>query len=286
MQGLREFEDAGLVGNGNQCGQCHVGLFQEFVFDQLLAQRVAVQAQPLRRPWTGCPRPASSRRRAGVSRPRAPACRTCRRVRCRAGRGNSCPGCCARSLRCVSCSWPSALLLLFSLMPARRPARRWRSRVVACVGRNAVHPCRQRVEELGHRAHCASQSSMAFISPRNCLAARQRRARTSRCACARCARRCSRHRARSARCRCSSSRRRTSATSGGASCVPVARKCAISRKIHGRPCAARPTITASAPVSASTSRAFSGESMSPLATTGTRTAAFTAAMVSYSASPL
>ena len=36
----------------------------------------------------------------------------------------------------------------------------------------------------------------------------------------------------------------------------------------------------------STSRARSGVAMSPLATTGTRTAAFTAAMVSYSASPL
>ena len=33
-------------------------------------------------------------------------------------------------------------------------------------------------------------------------------------------------------------------------------------------------------------RAFSGEVMSPLATTGTRTAAFTAAIVSYSAWPL
>jgi hypothetical protein len=29
---------------------------------------------------------------------------------------------------------------------------------------------------------------------------------------------------------------------------PVARKCSISRKIHGRPCAARPIMTPSAPV--------------------------------------
>jgi hypothetical protein len=45
-------------------------------------------------------------------------------------------------------------------------------------------------------------------------------------------------------------------------------------------------MMASAPVIANTSRAFSGVVMSPLATTGTRTAAFTARIVSYSASPL
>ena len=55
---------------------------------------------------------------------------------------------------------------------------------------------------------------------------------------------------------------------------------------HGLPWAARPIMMASAPVAASTARAFSGLVMSPLATTGTRTAAFTAAMVSYSACPL
>ena len=38
---------------------------------------------------------------------------------------------------------------------------------------------------------------------------------------------------------------RTCAGVGGGRCSPVSRKCAISRKIHGRPCAARPTITAS-----------------------------------------
>ena len=58
------------------------------------------------------------------------------------------------------------------------------------------------------------------------------------------------------------------AVAGGAGTVPVARKCAISRKIQGRPCAARPIISASAPVAASTARALAGESMSPLATTG------------------
>jgi hypothetical protein len=62
---------------------------------------------------------------------------------------------------------------------------------------------------------------------------------------------------------------------------------AISRKIQGRPCAARPIISASAPVACQhRARLACGESMSPLATTGTRTAAFTAAMVSYSAWPL
>ena len=44
-------------------------------------------------------------------------------------------------------------------------------------------------------------------------------------------------------------------------------------------------MIASAPVAANTSRAFCGESMSPLATTGIDTARFTAATVSYSASP-
>ena len=38
---------------------------------------------------------------------------------------------------------------------------------------------------------------------------------------------------------------------------PVCRKCSISRNSHGRPCAARPIMIASAPVAASTSRAFS-----------------------------
>ena len=45
-------------------------------------------------------------------------------------------------------------------------------------------------------------------------------------------------------------------------------------------------MTASAPVYSSTNFAFSGVVMSPLATTGMRSAAFTAAMVSYSAAPL
>jgi len=60
----------------------------------------------------------------------------------------------------------------------------------------------------------------------------------------------------------------------------------MSRKIHGRPCAARPTITASQPVRRSTSAAFGGESMSPLAMTGIRSAALIAATVSYSATPV
>ena len=71
-----------------------------------------------------------------------------------------------------------------------------------------------------------------------------------------------------------------------AACSPVARKCAISRKIHGRPCAARPIMIASAPVRGEHLARLRGESMSPLATTGMRTAAFTAAMVSYSACAL
>ena len=63
----------------------------------------------------------------------------------------------------------------------------------------------------------------------------------------------------------------------------------ISRKIQGRPWAARPIMTASAPVFESTLRACCGVWISPLATTGTRRApckaALTSAMVSYSASP-
>jgi len=50
--------------------------------------------------------------------------------------------------------------------------------------------------------------------------------------------------------------------------------------------AARPIMMASQPVAASTSRAFSGLSMSPLATTGMRTLALMAATVSCSATPL
>ena len=53
-----------------------------------------------------------------------------------------------------------------------------------------------------------------------------------------------------------------------------------------RPCAARPIITASAPVRSSTSRALAGESMSPFAITGMRNCALIAAMVSYSAWPV
>ena len=60
----------------------------------------------------------------------------------------------------------------------------------------------------------------------------------------------------------------------------------MSPKIHGRPCAARPIMIASAPVRASTSAAFAGVAMSPLAMTGIASADFTAAIVSYSASPL
>ncbi|MNR63495.1 hypothetical protein D3C85_1858270 [compost metagenome] len=78
---------------------------------------------------------------------------------------------------------------------------------------------------------------------------------------------------------------RISATSGDGSISPVARKCSISRNSHGRPCAARPIMIASAPVAASTWRAFCGDVMSPLATTGIRIDCLTAAIVSYSASP-
>src|SRR5471032_2525615 len=75
-------------------------------------------------------------------------------------------------------------------------------------------------------------------------------------------------------------------TLGGGRCVPVARKCSISRKIHGRPWAARPIMTASAPVYSRTNFAFSGVVTSPLATTGIETERFTARIVSYSASPV
>jgi hypothetical protein len=59
----------------------------------------------------------------------------------------------------------------------------------------------------------------------------------------------------------------------------------MSPKIHGRPCAARPIITASQPVARSTSAARSGLVMSPLATTGMRSSALMAATVSCSAAP-
>ncbi len=57
------------------------------------------------------------------------------------------------------------------------------------------------------------------------------------------------------------------------------------RKIHGAPWLARPIITPSAPVKSSTSRAFCGVSMSPLAKTGMRTRDLMSRIVSYSASP-
>ena len=76
-----------------------------------------------------------------------------------------------------------------------------------------------------------------------------------------------------------------SSTRGGKAISPVVRKSSMSRNNQGRPCAARPIMMASAPVTSSTCLAFCADVMSPLATTGMRAAAFTAAMVSYSASP-
>ena len=79
-----------------------------------------------------------------------------------------------------------------------------------------------------------------------------------RCACAPPARRARCRRRRRGRPGARPAPSRISATAGGGSCVPVSRKCSISRKIHGRPWAARPIMTASAPVYSSTNFAFSG----------------------------
>ncbi len=78
---------------------------------------------------------------------------------------------------------------------------------------------------------------------------------------------------------------RTSKSEGGATHV-LLNAARISLKIHGRPCAARPIITPSAPVCASTFNALEAQSMSPFTNTGMLTACLTAATVSYSASPL
>ena len=68
--------------------------------------------------------------------------------------------------------------------------------------------------------------------------------------------------------------------------MPDRRYAATAPGSQGLPWAARPIITASAPVYDSTRRACSGLAMSPLAMTGMETARFTARIESYSATPL
>src|SRR2546425_689324 len=60
----------------------------------------------------------------------------------------------------------------------------------------------------------------------------------------------------------------------------------ISRSTHGLPCAARPTITAAAPVVASTDCAFAREATSPEAITGTSTSETSSAVSEWSAVPV
>src|SRR3989344_4688645 len=155
----------------------------------------------------------------------------------------------------------------------QRPFDHTHQHVVHAIGRLAAQVAKVALQALAHAFFYVFLAHAANPSCSSCSASKPVTAGSRSICCPRA-------------CRWSSSRRRTSATSGGARCSPVARKWPISRKIHGRPCAARPIMIASAPVAASTSRAFSGEVMSPLATTGTFTAALTAAMVSYSAWPL
>ena len=60
----------------------------------------------------------------------------------------------------------------------------------------------------------------------------------------------------------------------------------ISRSTQGLPCAARPTMTAAAPVEASTACALAREVMSPDAITGTPTSSTNSAVSAWSASPV
>ena len=111
------------------------------------------------------------------------------------------------------------------------------------------HALGQRVEPVADRAHLRVADLERVHLRAKRLAAGQRRAPPSRCACARCARRRTRRTGGSGRRRCSSSQRLDLARRAAAArASPVARKCAISPKIHGRPCAARPIMIASAPV--------------------------------------
>ena len=82
-----------------------------------------------------------------------------------------------------------------------------------------------------------------------------------------------------------SDRARASATVGGGSSVPWSRKCAISRKIHGRPCAARPIISASAPVCVEHALRLLGRVDVAVGDHRNRDRRLTAAMVSYSTGP-
>ena len=72
---------------------------------------------------------------------------------------------------------------------------------------------------------------------------------------------------------------------GGLVIAPVARYCAIWRKIQGFEEAARPIITASQPVRFTMRTASSGVTISPLPITGIFTAALTSAMRDQSALP-
>ena len=77
----------------------------------------------------------------------------------------------------------------------------------------------------------------------------------------------------------------TSESSGFFGTVLCSRYSAVCAKIHGFPCAARPIITPSHPVSSRSAFAFCGESTSPFPITGMDTASFTFRMISQSAFP-
>jgi hypothetical protein len=154
-----------------------------------------------------------------------------------------------------------------------------------CAGMRSMHG-REPVEVVADRA----QLLAAVLDARSCARGtpppRAARARTSRCACARCARR----ELAVQRVVVLEVRRAASGAPRPPAAAPGACPSPGNARSRGRSTAGPAPRGRSSPrrhpVAASTSRAFSGESMSPLATTGMRTAAFTAAMVSYSAWPL
>jgi hypothetical protein len=247
---------------------------EQLVFDQLLAQRVAVQAQPLGGAdwlWSACCMTTSS---SGFSTTR-PSCRTCRRARCRAGRGSS--------LQAVAHALFDVFLAhawwgppwFFAVLGARIAAgagkrsspspsssKKVATRATARRCRPAVHAGAKGLA-AGQRAHI----------PADVLA---RAAHAGEFAV----------QARSGPAGGPAAARRTSATSGGARSVAGGQEVRDLAEDPG------PALRGAADhhgVGAGggqhLARLAAGESMSPLATTGMRSAALTAATVSCSASP-
>jgi hypothetical protein len=207
----------------------------QFVVEQLAAQRVAVDAQPfggLALVALGVRITTSS---IGFSTaPRIMSCSAC----------GSVP---RRSLKYCSrlrgCSRRSRFLLM-GVQAHGRP------RCAASLARQrpvASASCHRR-RSVTARTWAAQSSSGS--SRRGRPRRRAARAPPSRCACARCARPCVRRTARSGRAGARPASAAPPRGRGGSFAGRWPGKCAISRKIHGRPCAARPIISASAPVCA------------------------------------